>query len=207
MVRIIQTISCRLFCPVCLVLILISAGCSGGGKEEPGAETEESVARNQDQSGVQEQYKKLADPGEAPPAPDFELPRLEGGTFRLSDYRGSIVLLDFWATWCAPCRVSIPHLIEVHRAFKDEDVVVVGIALDEGGKPVVEKFVDAFRIPYPILIGNQEVVTAYGNFPHIPVSFIIDREGNIVERHTGFRPREIYESSIRHLLEEAEGAQ
>jgi len=174
-------------------------GCSGN--TESGSNNQPS---NQNREKAPAQIKEI----EPVIAADFELSRLEGGTFRLSDYRGQIILLDFWATWCRPCRMTIPHLIKLYQQYKDKNVLVVGISLDGGDPATVSKFVDEFKIPYPILLGDAETVAKYGNFPAIPVSFLIDQKGEIVERHSGFRPRQIYETDIDLLLagpDESEG--
>lgn len=178
---------------VIVSLLSIFGGCTGGN--DGGSQSGQADGSREN---IQAQIKEV----EPIIAADFELPRLEGGTFRLSDHRGQIVLLDFWASWCPPCRMAIPHLIKVYEQYKDKNVIVVGIALDEGGAPVVEKFVDAFEIPYPILLGNADVVAKYGNFQGIPISFLINKKGEIVERHSGFRPRQIYEAAIDMLLAE-----
>jgi thiol-disulfide isomerase/thioredoxin len=175
------------------ILLSFGGGCSGGS--DGGSQTAQGAG---DQRNTPPPITEV----ETVLAADFELPRLEGGTFRLSDHRGEIVLLDFWATWCPPCRMAIPHLIKVYEQYKDKNVIVVGIALDEGGAAVIEKFADSFKIPYPILIGDADVVAKYGNFQGIPVSFLINQKGEIIERHSGFRPRQIYEAAIELLLAE-----
>lgn len=175
------------------ISLLFIGGCSGGGGE--------SSQTGREGQASEKPYVQIAE-AKAPTAADFDLPRLEGGTFRLSDHRGQVILLDFWATWCPPCRMSIPHLIKVYEKYKGQGILVVGIALDQGGTEAVEKFVDAFKIPYPILLGNPDVVARYGNFQGIPVSFLINQQGEIVERYSGFRPRQVYETSIDLMLEE-----
>jgi thiol-disulfide isomerase/thioredoxin len=192
----VQTVKVHYVGMTILVLSILLApiwGCSGDGGGSPQTEREDQAQRKQ--------YAEIRE-GKAPMAADFELPRLEGGTFRLSDYYGQIILLDFWATYCPPCRMSIPHLIKVYEQYKDRNVLVVGVALDGDGAGVVEKFVDTYKIPYPILLGNPEVVALYGNFQAIPISFLINQKGEIVERHSGFRPRQVYETSIEFMLKE-----
>jgi len=193
---------------IILISVFILAGCSGGSEERSSGETDVSETQSTDQKmTAAEEYQEIDIP-EPIKAPDFELPRLAGGMLRLSDYSGSVVLLDFWATWCAPCRMTVPHLIKLQEDLKDEGVVVIGVALDqgtpEGVRQVVDKFVNEYKITYPVVFGDAEVVARYGNFTSIPVSFLINQKGEIVERHIGFRPRQVYEASIRALLEEAD---
>ena len=182
-----------------IAAVLLFGGCGGGAEQKSAGRA--SQGQTPQASGEAGQ-RKIAAP-ELPTAPDFELPRLEGGTLRLSDFRGNIVILDFWATWCAPCRMSIPHLIRLHQDMKDEHVVVIGVALDQGSPKLVERFAEEFRIPYPIVFGDPQVVAAYGNFQSIPVSFLINERGEVVERYVGFRPRQVYEDAIRSLREES----
>ncbi len=188
---------------VLIIVLIFGLGIFSGCSQEESATSDESpqakLERLEQLAANDTVLENMQKPA-APMAADFELPRTEGGTLRLSDYAGSVILLDFWATWCAPCRQAVPHLKSLYEDYRDQDFVVIGVALDAGGAKVVEKFVDAFEITYPTAIGNQEVVQKYGNFRGIPVSFIINREGQIVERHTGFRPRTFYEPTIEALL-------
>ncbi len=174
-------------------------GCSQNDSGES-AESRTSKLERLQALAADTTYPDTLSKSRGPIAADFEIPRTEGGTLRLSDYKGSVILLDFWATWCVPCRRTIPHLKALYEEYRDQDFVVIGVSLDAGGRPVVEKFVDKMEITYPTAIGNEEVVQKYGNFRGIPVSFIIDRDGVIVERHTGFRPRRFYVPTIEALL-------
>ena len=140
--------------------------------------------------------------GEVYPAPDFTLYTLEGTEIKLSDYLGKIVILDFWATWCAPCRKSIPDLISIQDEYEDE-LVVIGISLDQPAtQNNLQLFINNFGINYPVVLCTYEVSEAYGNIQAIPTSFIIDKEGNIINKHIGLVPKSTLIEEINSLLAE-----
>jgi thiol-disulfide isomerase/thioredoxin len=133
-------------------------------------------------------------------APDFTLYTLDGEEVKLSDYLGKVVILDFWATWCAPCRKGIPDLISIQNEYKD-DLVVIGISLDHPStQDALVPFIKSYGINYPVVLGNIEVSAAYGNIQAIPTSFIIDQEGNIVNKHIGLVPKSTLVEEINSLL-------
>jgi peroxiredoxin len=136
----------------------------------------------------------------ASPAPNWDLKDLNGKSVKLSDFKGKVVILDFWATWCPPCRAEIPNFIDLQTQYKDKGLVIVGISLDQGGPGVVSAFVQAQKINYPIVMGDEGVSTAYGNIQAIPTTFIIDTNGNIVGRHEGYTEKSAFESEIQKLL-------
>jgi len=118
-------------------------------------------------------------------APDFTLKTLNGQDLALSQLKGKVVLLDFWATWCGPCRESIPHLIQLYKAYRENGFEVIGVSLDKGDVEIVRNFARSMDIPYPIVIASEEVVRNY-RVTAIPTTFFIDKEGKIRERITGF---------------------
>jgi thiol-disulfide isomerase/thioredoxin len=120
-------------------------------------------------------------------APDFTLKALDGRVVTLSQLKGKVVLLDFWATWCAPCRESIPHLIQLYKDHKERGFELVGMNVDRGDMEVVRRYVQSMDIPYPIVNTPEEVVRAY-QVTGIPVTLLIDKQGKIQERITGFNP-------------------
>ena len=133
-------------------------------------------------------------------APDFELPKLDGTPVKLSDMKGKIVILDFWATWCPPCRQMIPELKKIHNEYKNKGVEILAVSLDEGGTQAVQSFVESANIDYPVLLGSREVSKKFGQVNAIPTSFIIDREGNIRDKHIGYRDAEDMEAIIKSLI-------
>jgi len=130
--------------------------------------------------------------------PDFSLLSVDGKTVKLSDYKGKIVIVDFWATWCGPCRKGIPDLIEIQKEFKD-DVVVIGISLDRDTKQDVPKFVKNYGINYSIVYGDGKVDRNFGGIEAIPTAFVIDRKGNIVDKHVGLVPKSTYVNLINKI--------
>jgi thiol-disulfide isomerase/thioredoxin len=118
-------------------------------------------------------------------APDFTLKTLEGQEITLSELKGKVVLLDFWATWCGPCRESIPHLVQLHKANKDKGFEVIGMSVDKGEADVVRNFVKSMDIPYSIIITPDEVARNYG-VAGIPTTIFIDKEGMIQDKIVGF---------------------
>ena len=133
-------------------------------------------------------------------APDFELSTLDGEVIRLSDYLGKIVIVDFWTTWCAPCRMAIPELIELQNEYRD-DLIIIGISLDQPyTQQNLKPFIEGFGINYPIVLGTLEVVEAYGNIRGIPTSFIINQKGEIVNKFTGYVPKSHFTTDIDRLL-------
>jgi len=133
-------------------------------------------------------------------APDFSLKTSSGKKITLSKLRGKLVVVNFWATWCGPCRAEIPGFMDVYEKYKSKGLEIVGVSLDEGGWNDVKPFVKQFNIPYPIVLGNQRVAEKYGNIEAIPTTFIVDKDGNIVSRHIGYMKEEDFESAVKSYL-------
>jgi cytochrome c biogenesis protein CcmG/thiol:disulfide interchange protein DsbE len=131
-------------------------------------------------------------------APAFTLVDVNGKSVSLADFKGKVVILDFWATWCPPCKREIPDFIKLQSEYGSKGVQIVGIALDQPGK--VEAFVKDNGMNYPVLMGTNEVAASYGGVEAIPTTFIIDKSGKIVTKYEGFRPKETFESQIKKLL-------
>jgi len=133
-------------------------------------------------------------------APDFTLKDVDGKDFRLADTKGMVRLVDFWATWCAPCREEIPMFKDLHAAYGAKGFVLVGIAMDDEGLPIVKPFVDQYKLPYVTLIGNEAVAESFGGLVGFPSAFLLDRDGRIVDTWVGAVPRAVLEKRIQSLL-------
>jgi cytochrome c biogenesis protein CcmG/thiol:disulfide interchange protein DsbE len=133
-------------------------------------------------------------------APNFSLKSVDGKTIKLSDYKGKVVIIDFWATWCPPCRKGIPDLISIQNEFKS-DVVIIGISLD-GAQTIKEVpgFIKDYAINYPVVYGDENVIKAYGGITSIPTAFVIDKKGNVADMHVGLVPKDTYVNKIKELL-------
>jgi thiol-disulfide isomerase/thioredoxin len=196
-----------------LAFLLGVGGCSDSGSSKraqaesaspPTVETpaaHASPAAAPDTSGTPDDAQKF------PLAPDFALSNVAGGTLRLSDLRGKVVLLDFWATWCGPCRMGIPHLNELYKANKQNGLEVVGISVDRGqgnasGLEVVRDFAAKMPIQYSLVMADGPTVYAYGGIRSIPTAFLIDRTGHVRKQYVGLQPKEVFEHDVQELLTE-----
>lgn len=134
-------------------------------------------------------------------APDFSLPTTNGKTLKLSDYKGKVIIVDFWATWCPPCRKGIPDLIELKKKYGSKGLEVIGISVDqENTKADVVPFVKDKGINYPVVYGNGNVAQQYGGIESIPTTFVIDRKGKIVATYVGLTSMAAYENHLKKLL-------
>lgn len=131
---------------------------------------------------------------------NFTLPTTDGKQLKLSDYKGKVVILDFWATWCPPCRKGIPDLVELKKKYGSKGVEIIGISVDQETKPDVVPFIKEYGINYPIVYGNTSVYQQYGGIRAIPTSFIIDKEGKVVASYEGLISKAAYEDHIKKLL-------
>lgn len=134
------------------------------------------------------------------PAPDFTLESLDGKSMRLSDFRGKAVLLNFWATWCGPCKIEMPWFVELQKEYGPEGFQIVGVAMDDSSKEDIAKFAQEMGVNYPVLLGKEAVGEAYGGVPALPESFFIGRDGKIVDKIIGLRGRAEIEDSIKKAL-------
>lgn len=134
------------------------------------------------------------------PAPDFSLKDASGASVKLSDYRGKVVLLNFWATWCGPCKVEIPWFIEFQQQYKDHGFVVLGVAMDEEGWDAVKPYMTDRKLNYRVLLGNDSVTQLYGGVDSLPTTFVIDKEGRIASAHVGLVAKNEYLGEIQSLL-------
>lgn len=133
-------------------------------------------------------------------APDFSLTDAMGRTVRLSDYRGRVVLLNFWATWCPPCKIEIPWFVEFENKYQAGGLTVLGVSMDEDGWKAVRPFLAARNINYTILLGNEEVSRLYGGIDSLPTTLLIGRDGRTEFYHAGLIGRAEYQTEILELL-------
>jgi thiol-disulfide isomerase/thioredoxin len=138
--------------------------------------------------------------GQAEKAPALELKDLRGRTVRLSDYKGKVVLVNFWATWCPPCRAEVPDLVRWQREYKDRGLQVVGVTYPPTNLTGVRRFVRRFKVNYPVLLGARDTKELFIEGETLPVTVVVDREGNVRERIEGILLPEEFEEKIKPLL-------
>ena len=134
--------------------------------------------------------------------PDFSLLDINGTTVKLSDFKGKVVVLNFWATWCGPCKKEIPDFIELQNLYGKDGLQFIGVAIDQEGLSVIKPFSEKLKINYPTLVGNDEVFAKFGGRDAIPVTILIDKKGMIKTTYIGMRKKEALEEMVLALMKE-----
>jgi len=182
---------------VLAVIAVIALGYAfiGSGNSTNAVTTEKSAPVE-----AQAASNTTADTQQMPMAPDFTLRDLDNKSVKLSDYRGKVVFVNFWATWCPPCRREIPAFIELVDQYGKDGFVVLGIAVDSREFAKVPGFVKQMGMNYPVLLDETGVSNLYGGISSIPTTFVVNREGRVVYQVVGSRPKEVFEKVITSLL-------
>jgi thiol-disulfide isomerase/thioredoxin len=133
-------------------------------------------------------------------APDFSLESLDGKSVRLSDLRGKAVLLNFWATWCGPCKIEMPWFVELQNQYGAQGLQIIGVAMDDASKEDIAKFAKDMGVNYPILIGKESIGDQYGGIPALPETFFIGRDGKMVDKIIGLKGKSEIEDAVKKAL-------
>lgn len=134
------------------------------------------------------------------PAPEFALKDGMGKTVKLSDYKDKVVLLNFWATWCGPCKLEMPWFVEFETNYRGKGFAVLGVSMDEDGWDVVKPFLEREKVNYRVVLGDDKVAQLYGGVESLPTTFMIDRSGRIAAIHVGLVSKRDYQNDITNLL-------
>jgi peroxiredoxin len=170
----------RVLCGTALSVAMMSSGCSNSGGSVRAAVKPEKDRKT---------------------APDFLLKDSNGATVKLSDYRGKVVLLNFWATWCGPCKIEIPWFMDFEQKYKDQGFAVLGVSMDEDGWDAVKPYISTKKINYRVVMGDDSTGNLYGGIDSLPSTFVIDRDGKVASVHIGLVSKKDYEVEILHLIE------
>ena len=135
------------------------------------------------------------------PVADLAFPQLSGGSWRLSDHRGQVVLINYWASWCAPCRQETPGLISLERDYRYKGLSIVGVSMDEGGKAAVETFLNEFHLPYPVLMPDLALPSAPA-VDALPTTVLVDRNGRAAKSYVGAVQESVFRADVDRLLAE-----
>src|SRR5271154_38050 len=163
-------------------------------------------------AGVRMSHKNAANgPGKGQligsSAPDFELPTLDGKNLKLSDLRGKAVLLNFWATYCGPCKLEMPWFVELQKEYGPQGFQVVGVAMDDASTEDIAKFAKEMGVNYPILVGKESVGESYGGVNVLPTTFFVDRSGKLIAREFGLQSRSVFVDNIKKALSQGQAVQ
>ncbi len=177
--------------------VLGMAGCllMASGKIVPAQDTQVRVY----QVPVKGVPDNLTPADQRKPAPDFTLNDTQGKPVTLSDYKGKVVLLDFWATWCPGCQFEIPWYLEFEKKYKDKGLVVIGVAMDKEGLTVVQPYMQKMQMDYTVVMGNDDLLPQFG-FKTLPATYLIDKNGNVAVAHMGMIDKDNFEGHIEELL-------
>jgi cytochrome c biogenesis protein CcmG/thiol:disulfide interchange protein DsbE len=135
------------------------------------------------------------------PVADLVMPQFNGSSWRLSDHRGQVVLINYWASWCAPCRQETPGLIDLARDYRYKGLSIVGVSMDEGGKRAVESFLSEFHVPYPVLMPDLTSPSAPA-VEALPTSVLVDRNGRAAKSYVGAVRESVFRADVDRLLAE-----
>jgi thiol-disulfide isomerase/thioredoxin len=181
-----------------LAFVLVFAGCSKGDAKVGNGSKKGAQATVTDDAASD---LGMLPADKAPMAPDWELKSAtDGSTVKLSQFRGKVVILDFWDTWCPPCKAEIPSFIELYDQYKDDGLVIVGAAFGNNGPDAVKQFVKDWKMNYPVVLVTPQVNSQYGGIQSIPTTFVIDPEGRARAMHVGFAEKDVFEKEIKALL-------
>jgi thiol-disulfide isomerase/thioredoxin len=168
------------------------------GKQAPAVEGIPALRNVAAQKSDRMQVVRLA--SNPQPAPAFLARDIDGNVVSTADWQGKVVLLNFWATWCPPCREEIPELVDLQNRYKDR-LQVIGISMDDPEEVgLVKKFAVRAGVNYPIVMASREIIQEYGGVPALPTSFVVNTEGKVVQKHVGLYPTFVYETEARSLL-------
>lgn len=134
------------------------------------------------------------------PLPEFSLHDMDGDVHTRADLEGKVTLINFWATWCGPCKIEMPWFVEFQRDYKDRGFTVLAISLDEGGWDPVRAFAERMNFNFPVVLGDDAVSEDFGGIYVLPTTLLVDRSGDVVVRHQGLVPKAAYEEEIESLL-------
>jgi peroxiredoxin len=159
-----------------------------------------ACSKGEADASAEKSSKKAAVNQENPKAFNFSVATLDGGTLSLTDYKGKVLILDLWDTWCPPCKAEIPHFIDLYKQYESQGLEILGVAFGREGVQAVRNFAKQYGVNYTNALANQELMNGYGPVNSIPTTFVIDQNGGIYKKYIGYREKAVFENDIKALL-------